>query len=67
MNRRQVLCIVAHDLDIAAAQLWLEQLQGVVEDPVNVDSGKLRRAARAREVQKIVDNVGGSFCLTPDL
>src|SRR6266436_4312639 len=67
MNRRQVLCIVAHNLDIAAAQLWFEQLQRVVEDPVNVDSGKLSRAARAREVQQIVDNVGGSLCLTPDL
>jgi len=54
MNRRQVLCIVAHDLDIAAAQLWLEQLQGVVENPVNVDSGKLCRAARAREFKRLL-------------
>src|SRR6266404_3520165 len=43
MNLREVLCIIAHDLDIAAPQLRLEQLQRVVQHTVNIDSGKLSR------------------------
>ena len=47
MDLGQVLGIVAHDLNLAAAQLRLEQLQRVVQHPVNIDSGKLGRAAGA--------------------
>ena len=43
----QLVSIVAHDFDLAAAQLRLEQLQRVVEDPVNIDPGKFRSAAGA--------------------
>src|SRR5438552_10301367 len=47
MNLRQIVRIVAHDLDLTAAQLRLEQLQSVVEHPMNIHSGKLGSAAGA--------------------
>ena len=47
MHLGQLVSIVAHDFDLAAAQLRLEQLQRVVEDPVNIDPGKFRSAAGA--------------------
>src|SRR2546430_5896233 len=54
MNPGKMFVVLANNFDLAPAQLWFEQLQGVVEHAMNVERSELSRAAGARKIQKIV-------------
>src|SRR6266516_178013 len=59
--------VVADDFNLAASQLWLQQLQRIVEHAMYVHVRKFSRAARAGKVQKVVNDVCGTLRLAPDL
>ena len=63
MNVGQFFAVLAHNLNLATPQLRLEQLQRVVEYPMDVEVNKLRRVAGAREIQKVSNNVSGAIGL----
>src|SRR5271157_2879298 len=51
------------DFDVVAAQGMLVQLEGAVDDVVEVEHPLLRRSG-AREFQKVLHDAGGAACLT---
>src|SRR5712692_2455972 len=66
MNARQIVAIVSDNVDLAATQLWLEQLQRVIKHAVNIESRKLGGAPGARKIQKFVDYLAGAVSLAAD-
>src|ERR1700755_2429731 len=67
LTARQFLRVVARYLDVGLPELRLKKLQGVFEHAVQVDFREVRDAARAREVQEVVDDAGRAVGLPPNL
>src|SRR6185312_357700 len=66
-NARCVEFVTSRDLDLIAPQLRFNQLDRVIQHPVQIELGEFGRASGSREVEQVVDDVGSSIGLPADL
>src|SRR5438128_6330647 len=57
------IIVVLNDLYVRFSELWLEELESIVEELVNIDLDKVRGVTGAGKIKQIADDIRGALGL----